>query len=431
MLMAFSGGGLSDNPWNIPNDPSQDIMLDQSGYYRGGNARSLSTADTGDFVIVNNNMQLSADAEIALDNRGDSLTLSERSLLMYGLQEKNTTTNMGKLTEFIGFVGSDYNAESSFIWRASGAITGVANFKDRASLVVDSGGYRVTNSGNISFLSDPAVDGENYSNTLRVSKTSSFINDGSILMESKGVLDVGGSFTNNAQLTLRQGSKMLVRNGAEFVSNSEGTMDIFDLVLETGSTFKSASTDTLKVFGSSQFEGALSTNGSLRLSGDVVFLEEITLGEGGVIELADVDMDLQSDRIGTVEGQQVGIVLQDGSSNHLDIAVMAPEFASLELNNADLTIDIYDEFIIAGEVSGYGDYQLVINNFNEGKVAFASIADDFDMSRVVLKDGSGNILGNAYYADGYVTLIPEPAHYAFAMALLSMLLAYYRRGRNR
>lgn len=414
--VTFVGEGTLEKPYFFYGEDAEDAIISVSwnGYYRLGFRMSSFTAmEGGDYRFIGG-MRTGS-----FTNLGHS-TFDAGTLLI-----DSGDANFGNLTEFVGSSTSHSHDSASFSYKANGSISGTALFYNWADLtVVD--GYSLENLGNIRFLDIGDTDANNY---ILVALRSSFTNKGLIEIQ-RGSLDLRGNFTNEGSLSLSANSEVYLRASAKLSSIVKKGLKIYNLRTESASTLTQTSVETLQINNYARIEGSLETAGDLLLN-DGEFNLRGSCKVGGDIVLSNAIVDFVGDDIKTSDGALVGLVLAEGTKNTINYLNYKSEFASLELNGADLILDALNPFIVTGEAWGGGDYHLIINNFTEGRVFIGSLDDEFDLSRVIALDKNGNDLGGVHYLNGYLTLVPEASTCALVFGLLSLSLAVGRGRKSR
>lgn len=406
--VTFVGEGTLEKPYSFYGEDAEDAIISVSwnGYYRLGIRMSSFTAMAGGDYRFIRGMQT-----------GSFTNLGHSTFDAGTLRIDSGDANFGNLTEFYG--------GASFIYQASGSISGTALFYNWADLtVVD--GYSLENLGNIRFLDTGDTDADNY---ILVAQKSSFTNKGLIEIQ-RGSLDLRGNFTNEGSLSLSANSEVYLRGSAKLLSTVKQGLNIYNLYTENSSSFIQTSAETLQINNYAHIEGSLDTAGDLLLN-DGEFTLRGSCKVGGDIVLSNAIVDFVGDDIKTSDGALVGLVLAEGTKNTIGHLGNKSQFASLELKGADLILDALNPFIVNGEAWGSGDYHLIINNFTEGRVFIGSLDDDFDLSRVIALDKNGNDLGDVYYVNGYLTLVPEASTCALIFGFLSLSLAVGRGRKSR
>lgn len=411
---ALSGSGTEENPFFLYGEDvyNKDVVISQSGCYESGNRmNSLMAMDGGDYKFIARSVVTGS-----FTNLGHSLFSSTT------LQVDSGDSNFGNLTEF---VGSSASYGASFSYKANGSISGTALFYNWADFsVVD--GYNLENLGSIRFLDTGETSAKN---DFLVALKSSFINKGLVEVQ-RGTLDLRGNFTNEGSLSLSANSELYLRGSAKLSSTVKQGLNIYNLYTESASTLIQTSAETLQINNYAHIEGSLDTAGNLLLN-DGEFTLRGSCKVGGDIVLSNASVDFVGGDIKTSDGALLGLVLAEGTKNTINYLNYKLEFASLELNGADLILDALNPFIVNGEAWGSGDYHLIINNFTEGRVFIGSLDEDFDLSRVTALDGDGNDLGEIFYVNGYLSLVPEASTYALIFGIFSLSLVGYRRCKSR
>lgn len=411
---ALSGSGTEDDPFFMYGVDiyNKDVSISESGYYKPAHRmNSLVAMEGGDYRFVISGMQTGS-----FTNLGHSLFDS------ISLRIDSGNSNFGNLTEFMG---SSASHGASLVYAANGSISGTALFYNWADLtVVD--GYSLENLGNIRFLDIGDTDANNY---ILVARRSSFTNKGLIEIQ-RGFLDLRGNFTNEGSLLLSANSEVYLRASAKLSSIVKQGLKIYNLHTESTSTLTQTSVETLQINNYARIEGSLETSGDLLLN-DGEFNLRGSCKVGGDIVLSNASVDFVGSDIKTSDGALVGLVLAEGTKNTINYLNYKSEFASLELNGADLTLDALSPFIVNGDIWGDGDYHLIINNFSEGRVYIGSLDEDFDLSRVIALDEYGNDLGKIFYVNGYLSLVPEASTYALVLGIFSLSWIVCRRRKSR
>jgi len=414
---ALSGSGTQDDPFFMYGVDiyNKDVSISESGYYKPAHRmNSLVAMEGGDYRFVISGMQTGS-----FTNLGHSLFDS------ISLRIDSGNSNFGNLTEFMGSSASHSYDRASFTYQANGSISGTALFYNWADLtVVD--GYSLENLGNIRFLDIGDTDANNY---ILVARRSSFTNKGLIEIQ-RGFLDLRGNFTNEGSLLLSANSEVYLRASAKLSSIVKQGLKIYNLHTESASTLTQTSVETLQINNYARIEGSLETSGDLLLN-DGEFNLRGSCKVGGDIVLSNASVDFVGSDIKTSDGALVGLVLAEGTKNTINYLNYKSEFASLELNGADLTLDALNPFIVNGDIWGDGDYHLIINNFSEGRVYIGSLDEDFDLSRVIALDEYGNDLGKIFYVNGYLSLVPEASTYALVLGIFSLSWIVCRRRKSR
>lgn len=413
--VTFVGEGTLEKPYFFYGEDAEDAIISVSwnGYYRLGFRMSSFTAmEGGDYRFIRG-MRTGS-----FTNLGHS-TFDAGTLLI-----DSGDANFGNLTEFVGSSTSHSYDRASFSYKANGSISGTALFYNWADLtVVD--GYSLENLGNVRFLDTGDTDADNY---ILVAQKSSFTNKGLIEIQ-RGSLDLRGNFTNEGSLLLSANSEVYLHGSAKFSSTVKQGLNIYNLYTGSSSSFIQTSAETLQINNYAHIEGSLDTAGDLLLN-DGEFTLRGSCKVGGDIVLSNASVDFVGDDIKTSDGALVGLVLAEGTKSIISYLNNKLEFASLELNGADLTLDALNPFIVTGEAWGSGDYHLIINNFTEGRVFIGSLGKDFDLSRVTALDGDGNDLGEIFYVNGYLSLVPEASTYALVFGIFSLFWTVCRRRKN-
>lgn len=413
---ALSGSGMEDDPFFLYGEDvyNKDVVLPYGGYYRCSSnyMNSLTSASGEDCIFV-----------VGSVNTGKFVNLGYsafHSTTLYLDKAEEAYVDFGNLTEFIG--GSNVVAKTDY--RTDGVIYGTAQFYESSDFYVTY--CNVENFGNIRFLT--GGDQVSFSNNFVVS--GSFVNNGLVEIR-RGRIDITGSFTNNKYLLLSTlDSELFVRGHGSFLSSASKGLYLYNLTVESSGTFIQTSAETLLINNYANLTGSLETGGDLLLNGGEFTLRG-SLRTGGDIVLSNAIVDFVGDDIKTSDGALVGLVLAEGTKSIISYLNNKLEFASLELNGADLTLDALNPFVVSGEAWGGGDYHLIINNFTEGRVFIGSLDDEFDLSRVIALDKNGNDLGDVYYVNGYLTLVPEASTCALVSGLLSLSLAVGRGRKSR
>ena len=413
---AFSGSGTEDDPFFLYGVDvyNKDVVISQSGYYETGvRTNSIVAMDGGDYKFIVRNVVTGS-----FTNLGYSLFSST------ALRVDSGDASFGNLTEFVGSSTSHSYDRASFTYQANGSISGTALFYNWADLtVVD--GYSLENLGNIRFLDTGDANADNY---ILVAQKSSFTNKGLIEIQ-RGSLDLRGNFTNEGSLSLSANSEVYLHGSAKLLSTVKQGLNIYNLYTGSSSSFIQTSAETLQINNYADIEGSLDTAGDLLLN-DGEFTLRGSCKVGGDIVLSNAIVDFVGDDIKTSDGALVGLVLAEGTKSIISSLNNKLEFASLELNGADLILDALNPFIVNGEAWGSGDYHLIINNFTEGRVFIGSLGEDFDLSRVTALDGDGNDLGEIFYVNGYLSLVPEASTYALVFGIFSLFWTVCRRRKN-
>ena len=403
---ALSGSGTQDDPFFMYGVDiyNKDVSISESGYYKPAHRmNSLVAMEGGDYRFVISGMQTGS-----FTNLGHSLFDS------ISLRIDSGNSNFGNLTEFVGSSTSHSYDRASFTYQANGSISGTALFYNWADLtVVD--GYSLENLGNIRFLDIGDTDANNY---ILVARRSSFTNKGLIEIQ-RGFLDLRGNFTNEGSLLLSANSEVYLRASAKLSSIVKQGLKIYNLHTESASTLTQTSVETLQINNYARIEGSLETSGDLLLN-DGEFNLRGSCKVGGDIVLSNASVDFVGSDIKTSDGALVGLVLAEGTKNTINSLNYKSAFAILEVNGADLTLDALNPFIVDGDIWGYADYHLIINNFSEGRVYIGSLDEDFDLSRVIALDEYGNDLGKIFYVNGYLSLVPEASTYALVLGIFSL-----------
>lgn len=414
--VTFVGEGTLEKPYSFYGEDAEDAIISVSwnGYYRLGFRMSSFTAMAGGDYRFIHGMQT-----------GSFTNLGHSTFDAGTLRIDSGDANFGNLTEFVGSSTSHSYDGASFIYQANGSISGTALFYNWADLTVV-GGYSLENLGNIRFLDTGDANADNY---ILVAQKSSFTNKGLIEIQ-RGSLDLRGNFTNEGSLSLSANSEVYLHGSAKLLSTVKQGLNIYNLYTGSSSSFIQTSAETLQINNYADIEGSLDTAGDLLLN-DGEFTLRGSCKVGGDIVLSNAIVDFVGDDIKTSDGALVGLVLAEGTKNTINYLNYKSEFASLELNGADLILDALNPFIVTGEAWGGGDYHLIINNFTEGRVFIGSLDDEFDLSRVIALDKNGNDLGGVHYLNGYLTLVPEASTCALVFGLLSLSLAVGRGRKSR
>ncbi len=337
---------------------------------------SGSTLDMGLIATIGGQTANSKDALGVMDIRGTLIANNTMTFENGGTLALNGgTLQTNKTVTFNN--GATFEARSGSSTATSGGAK--INFGASSNFVVSSGATLSINDDILTIDNSvaPQING-----TLTIKKSSSS-NSAPMKLGNFMVLSTG-------TLNLQGGAIVSVRDGTSFSGKLTGT---------SSGTLLVSSKDTLRLeTGSSVESGA-----------------QIRLHYGGILELAG-----QTNSIARITA-----ALGSGST----INVYASNVISdLYISGTDTSLYMWEQDAILEITKLQGNGDLKIYNF-EDNVTKIKIGDNLLTSGAVIElyDNLENFLGNAVINNGFLALVPEPAHWAVIFGSIALAFASFRR----
>lgn len=428
LSFGWTGNGTEESPWILPNSYGNNAKyhLNIDGYYKASYANTLSTG-TGEYTMLsgvsfwNRGENYEGKSATVFDNDASKFTVKGRLDTSSSSDDFTMYIDAGVLLAFIG----SHSSNAGIKTEANTVIDGISHFFDYA--VVTVARRNLTLNGTFSFWSDSTENG------MIVESNGNFINNGTITFQRGSYLNILGTLENNGSIIFTRDTSTYVRGNFK----SQNDLSLYNLYLSSNGVIDHYGGGELRINQTSEIYGKLNVTGNLVLQGNtyiysnpVVF--EASMPDSALI-LQDSNLDLRQSGNNSFKNSQdnnVSLVSIEDSSNKIILGNNTQTFSELLINNSTLTIELSDplaKFIVSGEVNGINDYRIVIVNFSEDSIFFGNIGDNFDLGCISALDSYGNDLGKLHSVNGWLTLIPEPSIYAFAMGFLTFGFAILKR----